>query len=260
MVPIVNFIFDKNRSITVGNHRIKFKYNDQGIRTEKTVNGVTTKYHLVGGSVTYEDNGKDKIHYTYDSSGKLISMNLNGAEYYYVRNAQGDIIGLINAQGEKVVSYTYDSWGELISIEGSLKDTVGEKNPYRYRGYRYDSETGLYYLQSRYYNPEWGRFINADGIFGVIGELLSKNMFAYCSNNPITRKDPSGFRHLRFDFEETDYVESSASGNGGLPLSDEISAGKDAYFARNTINSAHTVSNGTKAHIGKIRAWGQGLV
>ena len=67
------------------------------------------------------------------------------------------------------------------------------KVPNRYRGYRYDSETGLYYLQSRYYNPEWGRFINADGILGQTGQLLGHNLFAYCGNNPVNRKDPSGF-------------------------------------------------------------------
>lgn len=87
-------------------------------------------------------------------------MNLNGVEYYYVRNGQGDIIALIYANGNEVVSYTYDSWGNVISIGGSLATTVGIKNPYRYRGYRYDEETKLYYLQSRVYNPEWGRFVN----------------------------------------------------------------------------------------------------
>nr|WP_272509010.1 RHS repeat-associated core domain-containing protein [Clostridium ganghwense] len=121
-------------------------------------------------------------------------MNLNGEdEYYYIRNAQGDIIGLYDKNGEEVVKYSYDSWGKLISINDTSNKDVGEKNPYRYRGYRYDSETGLYYLQSRYYNPEWGRFINADAIAGSVGELLSHNMFVYCSNNPIMYSDPSGF-------------------------------------------------------------------
>jgi|GEM_PF-4390548 len=120
-------------------------------------------------------------------------MNLNGVEYYYVRNGQGDIIALIDANGNEVVTYTYDSWGNIISIDGSLKDTVGVKNPYRYRGYRYDEDTKLYYLQSRYYNPEWGRFVNADAIVGEIGELLSHNLFAYCINNPIMHIDPSGY-------------------------------------------------------------------
>lgn len=82
--------------------------------------------------------------------------------------------------------------GKLISIIGSLASTVGEKNPYRHRGYRYDSEIGLYYLNSRYYNPEWGRFINADGLVGVSGDLLGHNMFAYCQNNPVNPTDSNG--------------------------------------------------------------------
>jgi len=164
------------------------------------VNGVTTKYHLVGDKVTFETNGTDKIYYTYDSSGMLLSMNLNGYEYYYVRNVQGDIIGIHNKSAGIVASYIYDSWGKLISIKDQngadvTNNTahVGYKNPYRYRGYRYDTESGLYYLKSRYYNPDWGRFINADSFGGEVGALLSHNVFAYCMNNPINLSDPSGY-------------------------------------------------------------------
>ncbi|WP_315672422.1 RHS repeat-associated core domain-containing protein [Clostridium sp. 19966] len=186
-----------------------YKYDDSGIRTQKTVNGVTTNYHLVGSDVTYEDNGTDKIYYTYDSHGSLVSMNLNGVEYYYIRNGQSDIIGLFDKTGAQVVSYTYDTWGKLVSIDGSLKDSVGVKNPYRYRGYRYDTETGLYYLQSRYYNPDWGRFINADAIAGSVGELLGHNLFDYCKNNPASGKDPDGFRMVG---SEPDECAGSGSG------------------------------------------------
>ncbi|GLC29653.1 carbohydrate binding domain-containing protein [Clostridium omnivorum] len=197
------------KSISGNGKTLGFKYNDAGIRTEKSYNGTVTKYHLIGDKVTYEDNGTDKIYYTYDSSAHLVSMNLNGVEYYYIRNAQGDIIGLFDKNGTQVVSYTYDTWGKLISIDGSLKDSVGVKNPYRYRGYRYDTETGLYYIQSRYYNPEWGRFINADAVAGKIGELLSHNVFAYCCNNPISREDPDGFSWR-------DQTEGGGGGLGGL--------------------------------------------
>lgn len=187
------------KSISKTGLDISFKYNEQGIRTEKTVNGKTTKYYLSDDRVTYETDGTDKIYYTYDSDNNLISMNLNGIEYYYIRNAQGDIIGLVDTSGTQVVGYTYDSWGKLISITGTLKDTVGVKNPYLYRGYRYDKETGLYYLQSRYYNAEWGRFINGDALIGETGEIFSHNMFAYCINNPINYSDPSGFLRVRYN-------------------------------------------------------------
>ncbi|MBE6066117.1 MAG: hypothetical protein E7211_00235, partial [Clostridium lundense] len=86
---------------------------------------------------------------------------------------------------------------------------VGYINPYRYRGYRYDRETQLYYLQSRYYNPSWGRFINADGIIGQTGELLGHNLFAYCVNNIINLEDPSGFRPV-YAGEETDAMREAS--------------------------------------------------
>ena len=189
-----NYTWSQGRQLSTikGNgYDISYKYDNEGIRSEKTVNGVTTKYHLVGGNVTYEDNGTDKIYYTH-SEDNLMSMNLNGEEYYYVTNSEGDIIGLLNKDGEEVVHYTYDSWGKIISVEGSLKDTVGIKNPYRYRSYRYDNETGLYYLDSRYYNPDMGRFLNADTLVGETGSLLSHNMFAYCNNNPVNNEDQDG--------------------------------------------------------------------
>ena len=114
-------------------------------------------------------------------------MNLNGMEYYYIRNAQSDIIGLIDSSGTQVVSYTYDTWGKLLSIDGTLKDTVGVKNPNRYRGYRYDSETGLFYVGSRYYDPQIGRFINADSQVTTGSDLTGMNLFAYCANNRVPR-------------------------------------------------------------------------
>jgi RHS repeat-associated protein len=192
------------KSINGNGQTIAYKYNSSGIRTEKTVNGVVTKYHLVGDKVTYEESGTDKIYYTYDSSGNLVSMNLNNVEYYYIRNAQGDIIGLIDKNGSQVVSYSYDSWGKVVSVGGTLASTVGAKNPYRYRGYRYDSETQLYYLNSRYYSHELGRFINSDGIIGQAGEILGHNLFAYGKNNHINMSDPNGFRPIYTEGEETD--------------------------------------------------------
>jgi RHS repeat-associated protein len=156
------------------------------------VGGVATIYTLMNGMVTQETNGTNNIIYRYDTSGTLISMNIDGTEYYYFRNTQGDIMGLFDNTGAMVVEYTYDAWGNILSTAGSLASTVGVLNPYRYRGYRYDNESGLYYLQSRYYNPVWGRFINTDTDIGTTGYLLSHNIFIYCNNNPINLYDPNG--------------------------------------------------------------------
>ena len=110
-----------------------------------------------------------------------------------MRNLQGDIVGIVNSSGVQVVEYLYDAWGRQVSITGSMASTVGRLNPFRYRGYVYDDETGLYYLRSRYYNPEWGRFINADTLMGQVGGTFSHNLFAYCGNSPVNKVDPSGF-------------------------------------------------------------------
>ena len=108
-------------------------------------------------------------------------------------NLQGDVIGIYDGNGNVVVEYTYDSWGKLISITGSLASTIGIKNPLRYRGYYYDTETSLYYLQSRYYDPETCRFINADSLLVAGDYLQGTNLFAYCLNNPVMYSDPSGY-------------------------------------------------------------------
>ena len=99
---------------------------------------------------------------------------------------------IVNTSDTVVVEYTYDAWGRLLTTTGSMASTLGEINPLRYRGYVYDTETGLYYLESRYYNPNIGRFINAD-VFTSTGQgFIGCNMFAYCGNNPVSRYDPSG--------------------------------------------------------------------
>jgi RHS repeat-associated protein len=178
--------------ITDTNLNAVYTYNESGIRTRKEVNEVITDYVLEGGKVILETTGSDELHYSYDSRGQLVSFSLNGTPYFYTRNGQGDITGLIDASGVEVVRYTYDSWGKPISITGSLALTVGTMNPYRYRGYRYDTESGLYYLQSRYYDPSIKRFISAD-IFVSTGQGFSgNNMFAYCGNNPVNRSDSGG--------------------------------------------------------------------
>lgn len=176
-----------------GTTTISYKYNNQGVRTEKTINGVTTKYNLAGNRVTWEKKGSGTpIYFIYNDSGSLWGLKYNGSVYFYVRNALNDIIRIVDTTGVTVIEYNYDVWGKMLNISGSMASTMGQDNPYRYKGYRYDSETGLYYLQDRYYNPEWGRFLNSDNTIGRTGELEAHNQYLYCKNNPVLYADFSG--------------------------------------------------------------------
>ena len=128
------------------------------------------------------------IHYSYAGDSTPVSMNVNGTEYYYLKNAQGDITHIVDSDGNEVAAYEYDAWGNHLSVTGG---DIAELNPYRYRGYRYDSETGLYYLQSRYYNPEWGRFISADPLLRT-SHIIGINAYLYCDNDPVNLIDSDG--------------------------------------------------------------------
>ncbi|WP_346962526.1 RHS repeat-associated core domain-containing protein [Clostridium sp.] len=127
--------------------------------------------------------------------------------------------------GKQVVSYTYDTWGKLISITGDK--ALGEKNPYRYRGYRYDTETGYYYLQSRYYNPEWGRFLNADVLISTGHGLIGNNIFAYCLNNPTSNKDDNGFlcSSITDGATTSKYTKTTSNNNSGFSYKNSVISG-----------------------------------
>ena len=122
-------------------------------------------------------------------------VTYNDVDYFYVYNLQGDVVALIDANGTQVVEYVYNAWGYPISKTGSLAATIGTLNPFCYRGYVYDEETGLYYLRNRYYKPAWRRFINADNhdLPSQFRETLgNKNLYEYCNNNSLNKLDSTG--------------------------------------------------------------------
>ena len=128
------------------------------------------------------------VRYTYDASGTPMAVTYGGTTYYYATNLQGDVLGMVKADGTTVATYTYDPYGKPLTATGTFAAT----NPLRYRGYVYDTETGLYYLQSRYYDPTTARFLNADAFASTGQGILGNNMFAYCLNNPVNYEDDSG--------------------------------------------------------------------
>ena len=135
---------------------------------------------------------QDKLHFFYDEQNRPAKVEFNGTMYTYLHNVQGDIVGLLDGAGILMVEYKYDAWGKLLSATGALADTLGKCNPFRYRGYVYDGETGLYYLEARYYSTKWYRFLVSDQWTWQNNDLLSHNCFAYCSGNPIKYVDRNG--------------------------------------------------------------------
>ena len=179
------------RKITNGSNTYSYKYNADGIRTSKTVNGTTTEFFLNGSQVLAQKTGDSVMRFFYDSTGKRVGFANGTMLFYYLYNLQGDVIAIVRAAtGQIVAKYSYDAWGKC-TVTNAAGYAVGDKNPFRYRGYYYDTETGLYYLNSRYYNPEFGRFISADGLIDNRG-ATSQNLFAYCYNNPINYSDADG--------------------------------------------------------------------
>ena len=170
----------------------QFTYDHNGLRVKKVVNGITTDYVLNGNNIAHMTCENDELHFFYDAQDRTAMVRYNGADYFYVYNLQGDVVALVDVNGAQVVEYVYDAWGNLISKSGSMAATLGTENPFRYRGYIYDEETGMYYLKTRYYNPKTNRFINGDGFVGKIAELLTENLYTYCWNGPITIADDEG--------------------------------------------------------------------
>ena len=191
-----------------------YTYNANGIRTSKTVGNVTTNFVLNGNKIlSQSDTSGNTLNFQYGIDG-ITGFTYNGAQYFYQKNIQGDIIGILDKDFYPMIKYRYDAYGnflcQILSTSGEWLDYNKEEeynekdtdkvnlsliNPFKYRGYYYDNETGFYYLNSRYYDPSICRFINADDI-GILSQskefLNGLNLYAYCGNNPVMRTDSNG--------------------------------------------------------------------
>ena len=183
-------------SATNDHAALSFSYNADGLRLTKTAGTTTHRYTWQGNTLIAESYGNTELEFFYDESGRPYALLVRAidenssteARYFYVTNLQGDVVMLLDASGNAVAEYSYNAWGEVLDASGIM----AEINPIRYRGYYYDAETGLYYLQSRYYDPAIGRFINSDVLASTGQGILGCNMFAYCGNDPVLGIDESG--------------------------------------------------------------------
>ena len=175
---------------------VAFTYDSVGNRLSKTVGNTATNYVYVGGRLEKQTTGNNTLAFLYDEVGAIYGFTYNGTAYYYERNIQGDVLGIYDSTGTKLVTYTYDAWGALLDMTDTSTNNIGAINPIRYRGYYYDIEMDMYWLSTRFYDPEICRFINADEYVSTGQGVLGNNMYAYCGNNPVSRVDPSGQRWI----------------------------------------------------------------
>ena len=206
--------WDGRRLVTAERGYLSYylSYNNEGLRTSKITSyyrndDTITNYYYSGSLLVKEESPEYTIVYLYDTNGSPVGFKYRTPsyaedawdEYFYEKNLQGDIVAIYNASGTKLISYTYDAWGNFTtSYHNGGASTTATNNPYTYRGYYYDSDLELYYLQSRYYDSNTCRFINADGYVSTGQGILGYNMFAYCGNNPVMRVDPNGEGWISF--------------------------------------------------------------
>ena len=140
------------------NNNVSYIYNNDGIRTSKTVNNVTTNYYLKGNKIVFEEKNNTMLYFIYNND-ELDGFKYNGNTYHYHKNLFGYVIGIYDSNNNEIVTYEYDSWGVLVNTIDNSNINLSTINPFRYRSYYYDEETKLYYLNSRYYNPVVGGFM-----------------------------------------------------------------------------------------------------
>ena len=179
----------------------QYTYNANGIRTSKTVNGVEHTFVLDGTKILKESWGSNTIIPMYDNEDNVCGIIYNDVPYYFFKNLQGDVIAIVDKDAQTVAKYSYDAWGVCTISQDSSDCGIATVNPFRYRGYYYDAEIGMYYLQTRYYDPSVGRFVNGDNpvLESAAGIIRECNIYMYCNNCPIMGSDSYGLLYISYE-------------------------------------------------------------
>ncbi|MEI3527372.1 MAG: RHS repeat-associated core domain-containing protein [Bacilli bacterium] len=189
-----NLVWEGRKLKQIGN--TSFVYNEEGIRIKKAGSNFVENYTLEGNRIIKlhrdSEGGSYDMYFNYDEQGELVGLSCEGKEYFYIRDITGNITKIVDEDGRCVVKYDYDAWGNFKKTI-YIDNYVSHSNPFVYKGYFFDSETGWYYLKSRYYDPSIRRFISADNYNYLDSESLNGiNLYSYCGNNPILGYDPEG--------------------------------------------------------------------
>ena len=243
-------------SATNGTTSVSYTYDSEGLRLTKATGDLVYHYYYADGKLVrihlYKGATSWQIFdFFYDQNGHPYALNhkVGGVytTYYYLTNLQGDVLGMVKADGTTVATYTYDPYGKPLTATGTFAAT----NPLRYRGYCYDTETGFYYVSSRYYDPAIGRWINADSII-EIDAMLGSNLFVYCDNSPINKVDYSGEDGKYFDLGHGwKYTIHPQDTNSATKRHIHLTNGKTEYI-QNDDGSPHDKGKGQR---GKIPGW-----
>lgn len=266
------------KQIFDGNDTIDYTYNEQGLRTKKSINGVETKYYLQGSNIIAEEKNGQTIHYIYNEQNQLVGFEHQQSKYFYVRDLLGVIRNIIDINGNIVVTYKYDAWGnhkvyDSSNAENTNTSFIGNINPFRYKGYYYDLETGWYYLQSRYYCSMLSRFINMDNTnYLELGSVTGGNLFAYCNNEPVMHVDFNGNKPKWWQWVASTVVVAAgvllvATGVGGVAGGMLISAGVSSIVGGyineangGSFDSGYFIGAATGALAGLTAGWGGTLM
>lgn len=255
---------------------ISYHYDMDGVRDSKTVDGVKHEYITQGGNVTLErwNDGEEKsLEFVYDNGGAPYSVIYShGNEkdtYYYILNQQGDVIRIVDTSGKTVSEYTYNGWGEILNVSNAKNSEIGTLNPIRYRGYYYDSELNMYYLQSRYYDPVMKRMICADDENLILSTSVNNNLFAYCENNPVCKADiegeipavvigaaiGAGYSAVLQIASNSENGDKLTSGLAGAVISGAVSGAIDTFMPTSNIKKLTMIANITMTAVPSGIQW-----
>ena len=227
-----------------------YTYDESGIRSSKTVNGVTTYFTTKNGVILSQTDGTNTMYFQYDNSGNPTGFLYNGTQYFYLTNQMGDVIGITDNAGTLIATYTYGAWGEVLAVTpatagNATQLSIANANPLRYRGYYLDQESGYYYNLSRYYDSNDLRFISSDVfeiVFTTKETKCGANLYTYCGNDPLDYYDEAGFSKSKIKYKRTKTLVKTWNRYLSIPIRIRMSSVHNHLVLLSKVSDAATVA------------------